>query len=151
MSNTAFCLSIQCWTAVLVVCTFVDCTLQRSMYKYLNTCFQLWGYICRSGVDRYFGRLMQRPDSLEKTLVLGKIEGRRGKGWQGMRWLEGITDLIYMSLSKLQGSWWQTGKPGVLQSMGSQRVGHDWTTELSIYWAPSVGQTLILGTPHLFH
>ena len=50
---------------------------------------------------QYFGHLMQRTDSLEKTLMLGKIEGRRRRGQQRIRWLDGITDLIDMSLSKL--------------------------------------------------
>ena len=50
---------------------------------------------------QYFGHLMRRTYSLEKTLMLGKIEGRRRRGWQRMRWLHGITDLIDMSLSKL--------------------------------------------------
>ena len=73
-----------------------------------------------------FGLLMRRVDSLEKTLMLGGIGGRRRRGWQRMRWLDGITDSMDMSLS-----WWWTGRPGVLRFMGSQRVGHDWATELN--------------------
>ena len=72
---------------------------------------------------QHFGHLMQRTDSLEKTLMLGKIEGGR-REQQRIRWLEGITDMMDMSLSRLRELVW-TGKPGVLQSMGSQRVGHD--------------------------
>ena len=79
---------------------------------------------------QYFGHLMWRVDSLEKTLMLGGIGGRRRRGQQRMRWLNGITDLTDMSLSELM-SWWWTGKPGVLQFMGSQRVRHDWATELN--------------------
>ena len=77
-----------------------------------------------------FGHLMWRTDSLEKTLMLGKAEGRRRRGRQRMRWLDGFTDSMDMSLSKLQ-SWCWTGMPGVLQSMGLQRVGCDWVTELN--------------------
>ena len=73
---------------------------------------------------------MQRTDSMEKILMLEKIDGGRRRGWQTMRWLDGIPDLKDMSLSN-SGSWWWTGKPGMLQSMGSQRVRHDWVTELN--------------------
>ena len=79
---------------------------------------------------QYFGYLMRRVDSLEKTLMLGGIGGRRRRGWQRMRWLDGITDSMGMSLSELR-RWWLTGRPGVLWFMGSQRVGHDCVTELN--------------------
>ena len=62
---------------------------------------------------QYFGHLMQRIDSQEKTLMLGKIEGRRRRRWQRMRWLDGIIDLMSMSLSKLR-RWWRTQEPDVL-------------------------------------
>ena len=72
---------------------------------------------------------MWRVDSLEKTLMLGGIGGRRRRGWPRMGWLDGIADSMDVSLSKLQEIQWRMGKPGVLQFMGSQRVGHDWGTE----------------------
>jgi len=81
---------------------------------------------------QHFGHLMRRVDSLEKTLMLGGIGGRRKRGRQRMRWLDGITESMDVSLSELQ-SWWWTGRPGPLQFMGSQRVGHDWMTELNLF------------------
>ena len=72
---------------------------------------------------QYLGHLMLRADLLEKTLLLGKIEGRRRRGLQRVRWLDGVTDSMDMSLRKLRGMV-KDRKPGELQSMGS-RVGHD--------------------------
>ena len=74
---------------------------------------------------QYFGHLMRRTDSFEKILMLGKMEGRRKRGRQKMRWLDGITDSMDMNLRKLQ----RTGKPGVLQFMGSQRDKPELATE----------------------
>ena len=70
---------------------------------------------------QYVNDLMQRASSLEKTLMLGKIEGKRRRGWQRMRWLDGITYSVDMNLSRLQ----EMVKSDVLKSMGSQRVGRD--------------------------
>ena len=77
-----------------------------------------------------FSHLMQRTDSLEKTLLLGKIEGRRKRGcrgWDG--WMASPTWWTWDWLSSR--GWWGTGKPGALQSMGLQRVRQDWVTELN--------------------
>ena len=81
----------------------------------------------------FFGHLMQRTDSFEKTLKLGKIEGgRRGddRGWDG--WMASLTQWTWVWVSSR--GWWWTGKPGVLQSTRSQRFGHDWVTELISFY-----------------
>ena len=73
---------------------------------------------------QYFDHLMRKTDSLEKTLMLGKIEGGRRKGQQRIRWLDGITDSMGTSWVNSE-SWQWTGRPGMLQSMRLQRVRHD--------------------------
>ena len=82
---------------------------------------------------QYFGHLMRRTDSLEKTLMLGKIEGRRRSGRQRIRQLDGIP-AWWTWIWASSGGWWWTGKLGVLQSMVSQRVRRDWVTELNYAW-----------------
>ena len=116
-----------CWRRLLRV----PWTARKSNQYILNETsleYSLLGLMLKLKLQ-YFGYLMWRTDSLKKTLMLGKIEGRRRRGWQRMRWLDGITNSMDMSLSVLR-VWCWTGKPGLLQSVGSQRVGHDWATEL---------------------
>ena len=90
---------------------------------------------------QYFGHLMERTDSLEKTLMLGKIEGGRRKGTTEDE-MVGLHHWRYVHLVwASSGSWWWMGKPSVLQSMELQRVGHDWATELN--WLLILGEMQI--------
>ena len=115
-----------CWRRLLRV-PWTTRRSDQSIVKEINPEYSLERLMLKLKLQ-YFGHRMQRTDSLEKTLMPGKIEGRKRRGWQRMRWLNDITDLMDMSLSRLW-DWWWTEKPGMLQSMGSQTVGHDWVTE----------------------
>ena len=89
-----------CWKSLLRV-PWTARRWNQSILKEISPEYSLEGLILKLNLQ-YFGHLSPRADSLEKTLMLGKIEGRRRRGWQRMRWLDGITDLMDMSVSKLQ-------------------------------------------------
>ena len=107
----------------------LDCReVQLSILKEISPRCSLEGMILKLKLQ-YSGHLMRRVDSLEKTLMLGGIGGRRRRGRQRMRcWMASPTRWTWVLVNS--GSWWWTGRPGVLRFMGSQRVGHDWATEL---------------------
>ena len=111
-----------CWRRLLRV-PWTARRSSQSFLKEINPEYSLEGLMLKLKLQ-YSGYLMQKADSLEKTLTLGKIEGRRIRGQQRMRWLDGITNSMDMSLSNLR-EMVSDRKPGVLQSLGSQRVGHD--------------------------
>ena len=127
-----------CWRRLLRV----PCTARRSnqsILKISSGC-SLEGLMVKLKLQ-YFGHLMWRADSLEKTLMLGKIEGRRRRGWQDEMteddrgWVASPTQWTWVWVDSR--NWWWTGRPGVLRFMESQRVGHDWATELN--WTTGKG------------
>ena len=89
-----------CWRRLLRV-PWTPRRSNQSILKEISPDCSLEGLMLKLKLQ-YFGHLMRRTDSFEKTLMLGKIEGRKGRGWQRMRWLDGITDLMDMKLSKLR-------------------------------------------------
>ena len=119
------------WTVVLekTLTSLLDCKEIKAVHPKGN---QSWIFIGRTNTEAETP-ILWPPDVknwLEKTLMLGKTEGRRRRERQRIRWLDAITDSMGMSLSKLR-ELVMDRRPGVLQSMGSQRVGHDWVTELN--------------------
>ena len=117
-----------CWRRLLRVPWTAERS-NRSILKESSLGCSLEGLMLKLKLQ-YFGHLMRRVDSLEKTLMLGGIGGRRKRGRQRMRWLDCITDSMDVVWVNSR-SWWWTARPGVLRFIGSQRVGHDWATELN--------------------
>ena len=116
-----------CWRRLLRVPLNAKRSKQ-SILKEIRPEYSLEGRMLKLKLQ-YFGYLMWRADSLEKSLMLEMTEGRKRRGWQrnGWGWMASLTQWTWVWASSGRG-WW-TGKPGMLQSMGSQRVTHDWSTE----------------------
>ena len=117
-----------CWRRLLRV-RWTASRSNQSILKEINPEYSLGELMLKLKLQ-YFGHVMWRDNSLEKTLTPGKTEGRRRER-QRMRWMASPTQWTWVWVNS--GSWWWTGRPGVLQSMGSQRVGHNWVTELNWY------------------
>ena len=116
-----------CWRRLLRV-PWTARRSNQSILKEINPEYSLEGLMLKLKLQ-YLGHQMRRTHSLEKNLVLVKIEGGRRTGWQKMRCSDGITDSMDMSLNKLRVL--GTERPGVLKFMELQRGGHDWVTELN--------------------
>ena len=114
-----------CWRRLLRV-PWTARRSSQSILKEINPGISLEGMMLKRKLQ-YFGHLMWRVDSLEKTLMLGGIGGRRRRGCNG--WMASPTRWMWVWVNSR--SWWWTGRHGVLQFMGLQRVGHDWATELN--------------------
>ena len=119
-------LELWCWGRLLRV-PWAAGRSNQSILKEINPGYSLEGLMLKLKLQN-FSHLMPRADSLEKTLMLGKTEGRRRRGQQRMRWLDGSMNSMNMNLSKLK-KMVRDGEPGVLQSMRSQRAGHNLVTE----------------------
>ena len=115
-----------CWRRLLRV-PWIARRSNQSILKEINSEYSLEGLMLKLKLQ-YFGHLMWTAGSLEMSLMLGKIEGRRRKGRQRMRWLDAITMQWTWTWANF-GRQWGTGRPAVLWSMALQRVGHNWAAE----------------------
>ena len=129
-----------CWRRLLRV-PWTARRSNQSILKEISSGCSLEGLMLKLKLQ-YFDHLMRRADSLEKTLMLGGIRGRRRRGRQRMRWLDGITDSMD-TVWVNSGSWWWTGRPGVLRFMGSQWIRYDWATELN--WTELIDSLKVIG------
>jgi len=126
-----------CWRRLLRV-PWTSRRSNQSILKEISSEYSLEGLMLKLKLQ-YFGHLSRRTDSLEKTLMLGKIEGRRRRGWQRTRWLDCITDSMDMSLSKL---WemvidreaWRSAVHGVEKSQKRLRAWNDWNERINYLW-----------------
>ena len=137
-----FTFELWCWRRLLRV-PWTARRSKQSILKEISPEYSLEGLMLKLKLQ-YFGHLMGRTDSLEKTLMLGKTEvGGEGddRRWDG--WMASLMWWTWVWVSS--GSWWWTGKPGVLQSMGSQKVEHNWATELN--WTEHVNLCKFLCFP----
>ena len=116
-----------CWRRLLRV-PWTARRSNQSILKEISPGCSLKGLMLKLKLQ-YFGHMMWKADSFEKTLMLGKIEGRRRRGRQRMSWIASPTQWTWVWVNS--GSWWWTGRTGVLWFMGLQRVRHDWATELN--------------------
>ena len=118
-----------CWRRLLRV-PWTARRSNQSILKEISPGCSLVGLLIMKLKLQYFGHLMQRADSFEKTLMLGNSARRRRKGWQRMGWLD-VSPTRWTWVWVDSRSWWWTGRPGMLQFMGLQRVRHNWATELN--------------------